>query len=135
MCSAATTSSEPRCARNGSRGSLACLAPVRRIAELVLLGILSSRFGYSDPAGPGHWPRNVPPRRFAASVFVGLVPLALAAMRAGRRPSARSRSCSCGWPSDMYCRALEGLDPDAALAKPFSLDRLIETVQRFCAAA
>jgi CheY-like chemotaxis protein len=31
-------------------------------------------------------------------------------------------------------RALEGLDADATLAKPFSLERLIETVQRFCAA-
>jgi CheY-like chemotaxis protein len=32
-------------------------------------------------------------------------------------------------------RALEGLEADAALAKPFTLERLIETVQRFCAAA
>jgi CheY-like chemotaxis protein len=32
-------------------------------------------------------------------------------------------------------RALEGLDPDAALAKPFTLERLIETVRRLCAAA
>jgi CheY-like chemotaxis protein len=32
-------------------------------------------------------------------------------------------------------RAVEGLAADAALAKPFTLERLIETVQRFCAAA
>jgi CheY-like chemotaxis protein len=32
-------------------------------------------------------------------------------------------------------RALEGLEADAALAKPFTLERLIETVQRFCAVA
>jgi CheY-like chemotaxis protein len=32
-------------------------------------------------------------------------------------------------------RAAEGLDADAALAKPFTLERLIETVQRFCVAA
>jgi CheY-like chemotaxis protein len=32
-------------------------------------------------------------------------------------------------------RAVEGLDADAALAKPFTLERLIETVRRFCAAA
>lgn len=31
-------------------------------------------------------------------------------------------------------RALEGLDADAALSKPFTLERLIETVQRFCPA-
>jgi CheY-like chemotaxis protein len=31
-------------------------------------------------------------------------------------------------------RALEGLGADAALAKPFALDRLLETVQRLCAA-
>jgi CheY-like chemotaxis protein len=31
-------------------------------------------------------------------------------------------------------RALDGLDADAALPKPFTLERLIETVQRFCLA-
>jgi CheY-like chemotaxis protein len=31
-------------------------------------------------------------------------------------------------------RVLDSLDADAALAKPFTLERLIETVQRFCAA-
>jgi CheY-like chemotaxis protein len=31
-------------------------------------------------------------------------------------------------------RALEELEPAAALTKPFELDRLIETVQRLCAA-
>jgi CheY-like chemotaxis protein len=31
-------------------------------------------------------------------------------------------------------RALEGLDADATLAKPFTVERLIETVQRFCVA-
>jgi CheY-like chemotaxis protein len=31
-------------------------------------------------------------------------------------------------------RVLEGLDVDAALSKPFTLERLIETVQRLCAA-
>lgn len=31
-------------------------------------------------------------------------------------------------------RALDGLEADAMLAKPFSLERLIETVQRFCPA-
>jgi CheY-like chemotaxis protein len=31
-------------------------------------------------------------------------------------------------------RALDGLEADAALAKPFTVERLIETVQRVCAA-
>lgn len=31
-------------------------------------------------------------------------------------------------------RALDGLDPAAALSKPFDLERLIETVQRLCVA-
>jgi CheY-like chemotaxis protein len=31
-------------------------------------------------------------------------------------------------------RALATLEPDAALAKPFEIERLIETVQRLCAA-
>jgi CheY-like chemotaxis protein len=31
-------------------------------------------------------------------------------------------------------RSLAALEPDAALAKPFEIERLIETVQRLCAA-
>jgi CheY-like chemotaxis protein len=37
---------------------------------------------------------------------------------------------SASLPADEH--ALDGLDPAAALSKPFDIDRLIETVQRLC---
>jgi hypothetical protein len=63
-----------------------------RLPELVLPGLLDGPDPYRDPlyaaiAGPGHWPATNYPLPFAASVFVGVVPLILAllGLRAGRR--------------------------------------------------
>src|SRR5512139_3646997 len=67
------------------------LAPWR-IPELVFPGFFSGVDPFVEPvfmglAGPGAWPRGLLPIPFAASVFVGLVPVALAvAGAAGRRP-------------------------------------------------
>jgi hypothetical protein len=65
-----------------------------RIPEVVLPGLLRGSDPYQDPvfaalAGPDGWPQNASPMPFAASVFVGLVPLALAV--AGARASRRGR--------------------------------------------
>jgi hypothetical protein len=63
-----------------------------RLVELVAPGLVWGRDPYADPvyaglAGPGHWPASDYPMPFAASVFIGLVPLALAVagLREGRR--------------------------------------------------
>jgi hypothetical protein len=65
-----------------------------RIPELVLPGLLRGSDPYQDPvfaalAGPAGWPQNASPMPFAASVFVGLLPVALAA--AGARASRSGR--------------------------------------------
>lgn len=63
-----------------------------RVAELILPGFLGGADPLMDPvygglAGPGRWPRGGLPFPFAVSVFVGLVPVALATAgaRVGRR--------------------------------------------------
>jgi hypothetical protein len=63
-----------------------------RIPELVLPGFLWGRDPLMDPvfgelAGPGSWPNGGLPFPFVASVFVGLLPMALAVVgvREGRR--------------------------------------------------
>lgn len=85
----------PRTIRSGDTWSASPLVwafEPWRIPELVLPGLLSGPDPYADPvfaalAGPGGWPGGTLPMPFAASVFVGLLPMALAVagVREGRR--------------------------------------------------